>query len=61
MFIPDSELNYLSLSNRVSDLLDGDLILQEMAEKTKDVRYLNAGDDVAQLIFEIIDGGSHGK
>ena len=59
--IPDSELNYLSLSNRVSDLLDGDLILQEMAEKTKDVRYLNAGDDVAQLIFEIIDGGSHGK
>jgi undecaprenyldiphospho-muramoylpentapeptide beta-N-acetylglucosaminyltransferase len=61
ILIPDSELNHVSLSNRINLLLEDDLILQEMAKKTKNVVRLTAAEDIADLIFGIIEGGSHGK
>jgi len=61
ILIPDSELNYVSLSNRINFLLDDDLILREMAEKTKDAVRLTAAEDIADLIFGILEGGSYGK
>jgi hypothetical protein len=30
-----------------------------MAEKTRSVTNLNAGDDIADLISQMIEGGSH--
>jgi undecaprenyldiphospho-muramoylpentapeptide beta-N-acetylglucosaminyltransferase len=61
ILIPDSELNYVSLSNRINFLLDDDLILREMAEKTKNAVRLTAAEDIADLIFGILEGGSYGK
>ena len=57
----DSELNCVSLSNRISLLLKEDLILKKMAEKSKGSRHLTAGDKISDLIFAIINGGSDGK
>ena len=57
----DSELNCVSLSNRISLLLKEDLILKKMAEKSKGSRHLTAGDKISDLIFAIINGESDGK
>ena len=56
----DSELNCVSLSNRINLLLEEDLILKKMAEKSKESRYLTAGDKISDLIFAIINRGSDG-
>ena len=56
----DSELNCVSLSNRISLLLKEDLILKKMAEKSKGSRHLTAGDKISDLIFAIINRGSDG-
>ena len=56
----DSELNCVSLSNRINLLLEEDLILKKMAEKAKESRYLTAGDKISDLIFAIINRGSDG-
>ena len=56
----DSELNCVSLSNRINLLLEEDLILKKMAEKAKESRYLTAGDKISDLIFAIINEGSDG-
>ena len=61
ILLPDSELNYVSLSNKISYLLDHESILQEMGERTRGVTYLSAGDDIVDLISSIIGGGSHAK
>ena len=57
----DSELNCVSLSNRINLLLEEDLILKKMAEKSKGSRHLTAGDKISDLIFAIINGESDGK
>ena len=57
----DSELNCVSLSNRINLLLEEDLILKKMAEKSKDSRHLTAGDKISDLIFAIINRGSDGQ
>ena len=59
--VRDSELNYVSLSNRISLLLTEDLILKDMAKKAKNSRHLTGGEKIADLIFEIINGGFDGK
>ena len=59
--VRDSELNYVSLSNRISLLLTEDLILKDMAKKAKNIRHLTGGEKIADLIFEIINGGFDGK
>ncbi len=59
--VRDSELNYVSLSNRISLLLTEDLILKDMAKKAKNSRHLTGGEKIADLIFEIINGGLDGK
>ena len=59
--VRDSELNYVSLSNRISLLLTEDLILKDMAKKAKNSRHLTAGEKIADLIFDIINGGFDGK
>jgi len=59
--VRDSELNYVSLSNRISLLLTEDLILKDMAKKAKNSRHLTGGEKIADLIFDIINGGFDGK
>ena len=61
ILLPDSELNYVSLSNKISYLLDNESILQEMGKRTRGVTHLTAGDDIVDLISSIIEGGSHAK
>ena len=61
ILLPDNELNYASLSNKISYLLDNESILSEMGERTRGVTYLTAGDDIADLISSIIGGGSYAK
>ena len=61
ILLPDSELNYVSLSNKISYLLDNESILQEMGERTRGVAHLSAGDEIVDLISSIIEGGSHAK
>ena len=61
ILLPDSELNYVSLSNKISYLLDNESILQEMGERTRGVTHLSAGDEIVDLISSIIEGGSHAK
>ena len=59
--VMDSELNYVSLSNRISLLFKEDLILNEMRKKAKNSRRLTAGDKIADLISNIINGGFDAK
>ena len=59
--VRDSELNYVSLSNRISLLLTEDLILKDMAKKAKNSRHLTGGEKIADLFFDIINGGFDGK
>ena len=61
ILLPDSELNYVSLSNKISYLLDNESILQEMGKRTRGVTYLAAGDDIVDLISSIIEGGPHAE
>jgi UDP-N-acetylglucosamine--N-acetylmuramyl-(pentapeptide) pyrophosphoryl-undecaprenol N-acetylglucosamine transferase len=57
----DHELNCVSLSNEISHLLENETILRKMAEKTRSVTNLNAGDDIADLISQMIEGGAHAR
>ena len=61
LLLPDNELSYVSLSNKISYLLDNESILQEMGKRTRDLTYLTAGDDIVDLISSIIEGGSYAK
>ena len=57
----DHELNCVSLSHEIGHLLENESILRKMAEKTKYVTNLNAGDDIADLISQMIEGGAHAR
>jgi len=61
LLLLDNELSYLSLSNKISYLLENESILQEMTKRTKGVTYLTAGDDIVDLISSIIEGEPYAK
>ena len=61
LLLPDHELSCVSLSNKISYLLENESILQEMVERTRGVSYLTAGEDIVDLISSIIERGSHEK
>ena len=61
LLLPDHELSCVSLSNKISYLLDNESILPEMVERTRGVACLTAGEDIVDLISSIIERGSHEK
>ena len=61
MLLPDNELSCISLSNKISYLLEDESILLEMSKRTRAVAHLTAGDDMVDLISNIIERESYGK
>ena len=61
ILLPDNELSYISLSSKISYLLEDESILLEMGKRTRGVAHLTAGDDIVDLISSIIERESYGK